>query len=113
MYLPCSNHSLTAYTEYLDKIRNLLNLYSEKGIVVLMGDMNVNLLPNAIQCNPTGRKMRFLNLLRDTNMISLTTLEMCSGASSSFVTCDNSTESLIDHILFPAEKLLYINECEI
>ena len=113
MYLPCSNHSLTAYTEYLDKMRNILNLYSEKGIVVLMGDMNVNSLPNPIQCNPTGRKMRFLNLLRDTNMISLTTLEMCSGASSSFVTYDNSTESLIDHILFPAEKLLYINECEI
>ena len=113
MYLPCSNHTLTAFTEYVDKMRNILNLYSEKGIVVLMGDMNVNFLPNAIQCNPTGRKLRFLNFLRDTNLISLTTLEMCSGVSSSFVTYDNSTESLIDHILFPAEKLLYINECEI
>ena len=86
MYLPCSNHTLTAFTEYVDKMRNILNLYSEKGIVDLMGDLNVYLLPNAIQCNPKGRKLRFLNFLRDTNLISLTTLEMCSGASSSFVT---------------------------
>ena len=93
MYLPCSNHTLTAFTVYLDKMRYILNLYSEKGIVVLMGHMNVNLLPNAIQCNITGRKLRFLNFLRVTNLISLTNLEMCSGASSSFVTYDNSTET--------------------
>ena len=78
-----------------------------------MGDMNVNLLPNASQVNPTGRKLRFLDFLRDTNLISLTTLESCAGASSSFVSYDNSTESLIDHILFPVEKLLYVNQCEI
>ena len=33
MYLPCSNYSLLTYTEYLDKIRNIMNLYSESGIV--------------------------------------------------------------------------------
>ena len=113
VYLPCSNYSLIAFTEYIDKLRNILNLYTEKGIVVLMGDMNVNLLPNASQVNPTGRKLRFLDFLRDTNLISLTTLESCAGASSSFVSYDNSTESLIDHILFPVEKLLYVNQCEI
>ena len=90
-----------------------MNLYSESGIVVLMGDMNVNLLPNAVQGNATGRKLHFLNFLQDSNMTSLTTLGFCTGARSSFVSYDNSAESLIDHILFPVEKLLYVNECEI
>ena len=84
-------------------------MYSESGIVVLMGDMNVNLLPNAVQGNATGRKLHFLNFLQDSNMTSLTTLGLCTGARSSFVSYDNSAESLIDHIIFPAEKLLYVN----
>ena len=113
MYLPCSNYSLLTYTEYLDKMRNIMNLYSESGIVVLMGDMNVNLLPNAVQGNATGRKLHFLNFLQDSNMTFLTTLGLCTGARSSFVSYDNSAESLIDHIIFPVEKFLYVNECEI
>ena len=113
MYLPCSNYSLLTYTEYLDKMRNIMNLYSESGIVMLMGDMNVNLLPNAVQVNATGRKLHFLNFLQDNNMTSLTTLGLCTGARPSFVSYDNSAESLIDHIIFPVEKLLHVNECEI
>ena len=94
MHLPCSNYSLQAYTEYLYKMRNIMNLYSECGIVVLMGDMNVNLLPNALQVNPTGRKLHFLNFLQDSNMTSLTTLGLCPGARSSFVSNDNSAEHI-------------------
>ena len=78
-----------------------------------MGDINVNLLPNAVQGNATGRKLHFLNFLQDSNMTSLTTLGLCTGARSSFVSYDNSAESLIDHIIFPVEKLLYVNNCEI
>lgn len=113
MYLPCSNHSMAAYTEYIDRLRNILYLYSERGIVVLLGDMNANLLPSALESNISGRSLHLMNFLQENNLISLNTLEFCTGAKSSFVSYDSSCESLIDHILFPIDKLCYVKECEI
>lgn len=113
LYLPCSNHTLEIYTEYIDRMRNILNLYSDRGIVVLMGDMNVNLLQSALHQNISGRKSYFLNFLHENNLVSLNTLGNCKGAKSSFVSYDNSCESLIDHILLPCDKLYYVCDCEI
>ncbi|MCG7877806.1 MAG: hypothetical protein N0C90_15945, partial [Candidatus Thiodiazotropha endolucinida] len=94
-------------------MQNILNLYSNRGIVVLMGDMNVNLLESAEHQKISGRKSYFLNFLHENNLVSLNTLEDCKGAKSSFVSYDNSCESLIDHILLPCDKLYYVCDCEI
>ena len=45
-YLPYSNHSSfnsNLYTEYIEKLADILSLYSEKVMVIVMGDFNANL----------------------------------------------------------------------
>ena len=82
-------------------LRNILYLYSQKGIVVLLGDMNANLMPDSSKIYYGGRSLYLSNFLQENNMTSLNTLEFCTGPKSSLVSYDNSCESLIDHILSP------------
>ena len=46
-------------------------------------------------------------------MCSTTTLEMCTGATSSHVNYNGQSESLIDHILLPIEKVDLVSDCSI
>lgn len=112
VYLPCSNHPMASFYDYVDKMSNLLALYSDKGLVIIMGDLNTNLLadPPRIQNN---RTRYMINFLASNNFVSVNTMEFCSGASSTFVSYDNKNESLIDHILLPVEQLLCVLSCEI
>ena len=46
-------------------------------------------------------------------MLAINTLPTCTGASSSFISYGDLQESLIDHILLPAERLDTVLSCEI
>ena len=35
---------MAEFLGYIDKLENLLGLYADKGLVVIMGDLNANLL---------------------------------------------------------------------
>ena len=54
-YLPCSNHPFASFYDYLDKLSNLLGLYFDKGMAIIMGDLNTNTLSTSsrIQNNRT------------------------------------------------------------
>ena len=43
VYLPCSNHSIYKYREYIEKLENINSIYSQKGVVCFMGDMNCDI----------------------------------------------------------------------
>ena len=110
VYLPCRNHPIQAFKDYIDKLYNLWSLYSENGLVVFMGDFNANLLNNSTQDSRNAYLKKFLN---DTICIAANTLNICEGAKSSFVSYDGSSESLIDHIILPIERTDSISKCEI
>lgn len=44
VYLPCRNHCIQYYRDYVDKLYNLYSYYTESGTVILMGDFNSILL---------------------------------------------------------------------
>lgn len=113
VYLPCSNHPVNNFYEYVDKLDSLLGLYSEKGVVMIMGDINANIMPSHYLRNVNNRSHCIMNFLARNNMVSLNTMNFCTGAKSTFVSYDNKSESLIDHILFPVEQVHYIQACEI
>ena len=46
IFQACSNHPIAKFREYIDKLSNLLGLYAEKGLVLIMGDINTNMLIN-------------------------------------------------------------------
>ena len=100
VYLPCSNHPIEHYRNYIDKLFNLWSLYSENGTVIFMGDFNakVNQLVKG-------------NLRID--LVAANTLPICSGAASSFVSYDGKCEYLIDFFLLPVEKADCVTHCEI
>ena len=112
-YLPCSNHSINLYKEYVDRLQNIVSLYSEKGTVIIMGDVNTHLSRAGHQERLNNRSMYFNKLLLDNNLLSVNTQAWCRGADSTFVTYDGRHESLIDHIILPVEKLHYVSFCEI
>ncbi|MES9880824.1 MAG: reverse transcriptase family protein [Sedimenticola sp.] len=113
MYLPSRNHPISKYRDYVEKVENLVSLYAEKGIVVLMGDVNAHLQSKHFIKRSDDRGKCFEKLLLDKNLISANTLEMCTGARSSFVSYNGEYESLIDHIILPVEKQDTILTCEI
>lgn len=48
-----------------------------------------------------------------TNLEVTNKLDICKGASYSYVSYGNCYHSLIDHILLPVETLCYLSYCEI
>ena len=93
VYLPCVN-----YSEYIDRLQNLLQLYFEKGTVVIKGDFNTYLPEVTVRDRVDNRSLYFQSFLRENNMFSTNTSELCNGAKSTFVTYDGRHESLIDYI---------------
>ena len=78
-----------------------------------MGDINSYLPTTSFRDKPDNRSIYFSTFLQQNNLISVNTLDICTGAKSTFVTYDGRHESLIDHILIPVEMLHYVISCEI
>ena len=104
IYLPCANHPIAMFRDYIDRLQNILHLYSEKGMVVLMGDFNTYLPTASFRNRADNRSLYFQALLQEHNMFSVNTSDLCTGANSTFVTYDGRHESLIDYVLIPVEK---------
>ena len=113
IYLPCINHSFDSFQDYIDRLNNILGLYSDKGLVVIMGDVNANILSAKFRKDLNNRSRYVLKFLNENYLVSVNTLDICTGARSSFVSYDTTCESLIDHILFPIEKVHFVSSCEI
>ena len=78
-----------------------------------MGDFNTNMLTNQSIHVQNNRTRILAEFLSRNNLVSVNTLDFCTGARSSFVSYDNMSETLIDHILFPIENVQLLSSCEI
>ena len=96
VYLPCSKHSIEVYREYVDKLQNILYLFSEKGIIMI-GDFNLHLPEANSGGRIDNRSLCFNSLLRENNIFSINTSQLCTGPRCTFVTYDGR------HILIPEE----------
>ena len=113
VYFPSSNHSLFKFLEYVEKLTDFIHSYRDRGIVVVMGDINAHLNTHAIFKKLDERSVRFQKCLTELNLISVNSLDTCIGANSTFVSYNGEHESLIDHIIVPSEHSDYVNFCEI
>ena len=113
VYLPSSNHPISEYRSYVDKLNDIIHVYVEKGIVIVMGDINAH-LNSQHYSKPANNRTKYIETLLSThNFVSINTLDLCEGAKSSFVTYDGRHESLIDHILVSADLLDTVTHSEI
>ena len=112
VYFPCSNHPMARFNDYVNKLSNLLGLYSDKEIVIIMGDLNTSILNNSSQTQST-RSRHLIDFMNTNNFVSVNTMDFCTVASSTFMSYDSSCETCIDQILFPSEQLYRVHTREI
>ena len=109
VYLPCSNHLITVYLEYMEKLYDIYNMYSPLGTVICLGDFNANIDIS----NHHSRDNILYNFLSDVNYVAANTLPCGRGATCSYVSYDNSSKTLIDCICLPVEMSDLISHTEI
>ena len=43
VYVPCSSHSIFIYWDFIDYLQTIISMYSQHGVVIVMGDFNAHL----------------------------------------------------------------------
>ncbi|WAR25282.1 hypothetical protein MAR_010986 [Mya arenaria] len=96
------------FRDYIDKLYDLWCSYSQWGTVVFLCDFNAKYTADS----HVTRDRLLYSLLCDTNMVALNTFPLCTGASHSYVSYDDSCQTLIDFICIPAEIVYTCTHCE-
>ena len=113
VYLPSRNHVLDVYKNCVEELENILSMYTDKGIVIIMGDMNAQIFPRTFASRIDSRDKFFRDFIEYNNMVSVSSMDIRTGPNSTFVSFDGKSESHIDHILVPYEKSDLISSCYI
>ena len=113
VYAPPSSHSIQVYKDFIDYLHVCISMYSQTGLVIVMGDFNAHLQGERFIKNTDVRGKYLLDMMKYHNLVSVNTLPICTGATASFVSYGDLYESLIDHILLPRERLDTVLSCEI
>ncbi|WAR05698.1 hypothetical protein MAR_021067 [Mya arenaria] len=73
--LPCVNHKINVFNEYIDKLYDLYYSYCDKGIPLFMGDFNAKVNTQPM----TSRDKRLVKFLSDCNLCAVNLLNDCCG----------------------------------
>ena len=98
LYLPCSNHSIDSFRNYIHRLYELWYSYSDLGTVIFMGDFNCSLERDGI------RDKLFSKFLYDVNYNVVNYLHICKGANCTFVSYDDMYRSMIDSTVLHMQK---------
>ena len=113
VYAPCSSHSINTYRDFIDLLHVTISMYSNNGLVLILGDFNAHLQGKRFIKNTDARGRSLLDLMHGLNLLAINTLPNCIGSYFSFRSYGDLYESLIDHILIPSERLDTVLSCEI
>ena len=113
VYAPCRNTSIYNYRDFVDFLQTIISMYSENGIVIVIGDLNAHLQGHRYIKSPDERGKCMQRMLHYHNLVSVNSLPNCYGATSTFVSYGDFYESLIDHILVQDTSLDTVSFCEI
>ena len=104
-YIPSKNRE--KFAEYIETLNDLVDSYTDKGLVILMGDMNCHVNSMRVVTHLDGRDL----FLESNKLTTVTTLACCGGAEYTYQSYNGS--SIIDHILFPNDDVNMIASCQI
>ncbi|XP_045157960.2 uncharacterized protein LOC123524101 [Mercenaria mercenaria] len=85
-------------------------MYAENGMTWFIGDFNASY---DIEVRKSNREQLFFHFVQCTNLVPVNSLDICSGTKSTFVTYDNSYESIIDFNCIPVEMYDCVTHCEV
>ena len=110
VYLPSTNHSISKYNDVVFHLENIVSQYIDKGIVIVMGDINIDISAKGNKYQ-NARCHTVLNLISEFNLIPVNLLDICSGFDHSNANYNGGTESMIDYIFLNADKSDLIESC--
>ena len=113
VYAPCSNYPVRIYRDFVDLLQTVISIYTDHGIVIVMGDMNAPLQSQRFIKATDYRCEYLLGMMNNFNLTSVNMQPLTSGALASFVSYGCLYESLIDHILLPTQRLDTVAYCTI
>ena len=111
VYLPSANHRISVYREHVELLYNIVSMYSQLGIVILMGDFNAHLNGPSFIKHIVSRGAALCDLINLFNLSAVTTLPICTGADVSYVSYDGHCKSFIDHVIVSSEFVNSISTC--
>ncbi len=109
VYLPSRNHPIAEFTDYVDKLWNIVHQYNSCGTVLIMGDFNCRF----DQQSRDSREASAVELTSENDLQVVTLTDRCTGSAHSFVSYDDIHCSLIDHVLAAAMLQSRISRCKI
>jgi len=115
VHFPCKNYTMNVYNQYLELLENILSLYNDQGLTVVLGDFNTELLS---QRNPVAPVIEYNGPLLNAfalkyYLCAIHTLDWCQVSLFSNVPFNSSRETYIDHIFVNKNYIGCINYCKI
>ena len=106
-------HHVSIYRDFVDLLQTVISIYTDHGIVIVMGDMNTHLRGQRFIKATDYRGEYLLGMMNYFNLTSVNTQSLTTGASASFVSYGGLYESLIDHILLHIQRIDTVAYCTI
>ena len=104
VYLPLSSHQMDVFNECLDYLWALYDSLSDKGLVIIMGDLNGDLgnsLGERGKYEPNDRGLKILDFINFFNLCLVNLLSTSCGPRETFVSHSGRYKSTLDYILLP------------
>lgn len=108
VYFPTTSYPIELFQDYIHKLYELHECYGKHGIVIYMGDFNVEL-----NSNTNNRSNRLLNALHIMQLVAVTTTSLRSGDTVSYTPFNGTGGTLIDHLIVPRTKFDMVIKCEV
>ena len=108
VYMP-SSFDMTDYIKNLDNLYNLYYRLSNKGTVIIAGDMNARYSDTASSYAGSQKHKYFKEFMEITNLIPINKTNLCKGEPHTFPTY----QCTLDYILVPDDAEGFVTSCEV
>lgn len=84
VYMPASSRAFEVFSAHVELLETLYSIYSEKGKVLIIGDMNVQIRGPRGNVKENERSTYFLNFLQRCDLLSVNVQMQCTGPCYTF-----------------------------
>lgn len=110
VYMPASSRSIDVFRDTMELLESLYDVYSVKGQVIIIGDMNVKIKGPRYSFKSNDRSVLFQHFLDEASMYSLNVQSDCKGPVCTFYP-QTGHSTAIDHIIMESSLSDLVLSC--
>lgn len=111
-YMPASSRPIEVFIDHIDILESLFSVYSERGKVIIIGDLNVKIKGPRYQFKDDDRSSTFQTFLDRSNLLSVNVQSECKGPVHTFFPQTGHCTG-IDHVLIESSMYDLVKSCEV